>query len=313
MDSFDIRYEQGAPVWVPVSPEGCVMQSKSAARAGALVLDSRSIPCCLEFDGVSWLLLVPEPHLESARRELQLYEEANANWPPAVPVERQRIESTLPTLSILLLLAIFHNLTLIGFSLPGHGIIDFYDLGAAHAGSIRDGQWWRIITALTLHADMVHLLGNVTIGGVFIFLLCQELGSGLSWALLLASGAFGNLVNALVQSPAHRSVGASTAVFAAVGMLTSLRMVRDRNYLQRRWYVPVAAGLSLLAVLGTEGKQTDLGAHLFGFGFGIIFGMAAELLIAKYGRPGGVAGFLLALLSGTLVAAAWWAAVTWGV
>ncbi len=313
MDFANLHQNEEGSFWSPVYPEQDFVLTKSQARSAALVLDARSIPCCIEYDGANWLLLVPGHHLESARRELQLYEEANHNWPPAVPAERQLIENTLPTLSVLLLLATFHNLALIGISLPEQGILDLYELGVAHAAAILNGQWWRLITALTLHADSVHLLGNLTIGGVFIILLCRELGSGMAWSLLVASGALGNLANALVQSPAHRSVGASTAVFAAVGILAAVKMVRFRHHLQRRWFIPVAAGAALLAILGTEGKHTDLGAHLFGFGFGLIFGMTAEFFVGKFGRPGAILNLLLAFLSGALVAAAWWAAIEWGV
>lgn len=298
--------------WKPVSPGYGPLLTKIQARSWALVLDSRSIPCCIEPDGPGWLLLVPEQQLESARRELNLYEEANSGWPPPLPAARQLIGNTLPTLSILLLLATFHNLNLLGISLPGRGIVDLNELGAAHAEKILDGELWQCITALTLHADLMHLLSNLTIGGIFIILLCRELGSGLAWSLLLGSGALGNLVNALVQSPAHRSVGASTAVFGAVGILTAISMVRYRFHLKRRWFIPVAAGLALLAILGTEGKNTDLGAHLFGFCFGILFGIGAEFLVGKYGRPGAVLNLLLSTLSVALVGIAWWAAITWG-
>jgi membrane associated rhomboid family serine protease len=286
--------------------------ARSQALSWALVLDSRSIPCCIEADGESWQLLVPENLLESARRELRLFEEANQGWPPAPPAARQLIENTLPTVSVLILLATFHNLTLIGISLPEQGVLDLYELGTAHAAGIRGGQLWQCVTALTLHAGPVHLLGNLTIGGAFIILLCRELGSGLAWSLLLASGTLGNLINAWVQSPDHRSVGASTAVFGAVGILAAIRLVRYRHHLQRRWYIPIAAGVALLAILGTEGKNTDLGAHLFGFCTGILFGMAAEFMMGKYGRPGGVVNFLLAVLSMALVVGAWWAAIVFG-
>ena len=292
-------------LWKPVSP----VLARQQARSWALVLDSRAIPCCLEPDGDGWQLLVPEQQLESARRELELFEEANRNWPPPLPAQQKLIENTLPTISVLLLLATFHNLTLLGFSLPGHGMLDLYDLGLAHAASIRDGQWWRLVTALTLHAGPVHLLGNLTIGGTFIIILCRELGSGLAWSLLLASGTFGNLVNAWVQSPDHRSVGASTAVFGVVGILAAISMVQKQHHLQRRWFVPVAAGVALLAILGTEGEQTDLGAHLFGFCWGALFGTAAGFLVGKYGRPGGALNAMLALLCGGVVVAAWWWAI----
>lgn len=312
MPLSDNRYDDDGSSWKPVPSRYGTFLTRRQARSWALVLDSRSIPCCIESDRAGWQLLVPEHHLESARRELGLYEEINQNWPPAVPATRQLVENTLPTVAVLLLLATFHNLTLIGFSIPERGVIDLYELGAAHTASIRDGQWWRLVTALTLHAGPVHLLSNLTIGGIFIILLCRELGSGLAWSLLLASGIIGNLINVWVQSPAHRSVGASTAVFGAVGILAAISMVRYRHHLQRRWFIPVAAGLALLALLGTEGKQTDLGAHLFGFSAGLFSGMAAEFLVGKYGRPGAVLNFLLAALSLALVVAAWWGAIEFG-
>lgn len=298
--------------WLPISPRNGAGTTKQLAHSWALVLDSRSIPCSIESDGNNWLLLVPEQHRESALRELQLHEQINSNWPPAIPAARQLVENTLPTVSILLLLATFHNLTLLGLALPERGILDLPELGMAHAAKIMNGQIWRCVTALTLHGGLVHLLGNLTIGGVFIILLCREFGSGLAWSLLLASGVFGNLINSWVQSPDHRSVGASTVVFGAVGILAAISTLRYRNHVRRRWFVPVAAGLALLAVLGTEGKQTDLGAHLFGFGCGFFFGLGAEFLVNRFGRPRWLLNSLLVILSGGVVAAAWWAALMAG-
>ncbi|HIJ96660.1 MAG TPA: rhomboid family intramembrane serine protease [Desulfuromonadales bacterium] len=299
-------------VWQIILLEPELSLDKRQAQLRALVLDSRSIPCCIMNDGETWQLLVPEQHAASARMELRLHEERNRNWPPSIPATRAVFENTLPTISVLILLATFHNITLIDLSLPGYGLLDLNELGVAHAADIRNGQLWRAVTALTLHADLTHLLSNLTIGGVFIILLCRELGSGLAWSLLLCSGALGNLLNAWVQSPDHRSVGASTAVFAAVGILTTISSMREQHQLQRRWFVPLAAGLALLALLGTEGKQTDLGAHLFGFGFGALFGLVEEYLTARFGRPGRLLNALLALSGAALVVAAWQAALSLG-
>jgi membrane associated rhomboid family serine protease len=278
----------------------------------ALILDSRGIPCCIDHSGSGWCLLVPQQRHDDALRELDLYERANRDWPPPLPVARQLVANTLPAISILILLATFYNLTLIGITSPDGGIVDFRGVGAAHAAQIRSGQWWQCITALTLHADLTHLLGNLTIGGVFIILLCREFGSGLAWTILLASGAGGNLINAWLQSPEHTSVGASTAVFGAVGILAATNAVQNRHNLRRRWSVPIASGLALLTILGTEGKHTDIGAHLFGFGSGVCVGMAVEYLVGKYGRPNAVINVLLALVSAVVVVAAWWCAREFG-
>jgi rhomboid protease GluP len=277
-----------------------------------LVLDARSIPCRVEADATGRQLLVPAAYFNAALNELRLFEEENRNWPPPVPPARPLAENSLATLSILLLLATFHNITQLDTSLPGTAAPDWIALGNAQAAAIRDGQWWRLVTALTLHSDVVHLISNLSIGGIFVYFLCSELGSGLAWSLLLASGILGNLANAYVQSPAHSSIGASTTVFGAVGILASISLVRYRQQLRHRWPLPVAAALALLALLGTEGKNTDLGAHLFGFCFGIVLGLLTEYLLGTHGRPGRGVNALLALLSAVVVLTAWWEALTLG-
>jgi membrane associated rhomboid family serine protease len=240
---------------------------------------------------------------------LRCYARENAHWPPPPPLTRPLFENTLTTISVLILLATFHNLTHIDISLPGISMPDWVALGNAQAAKIMDGQWWRLVTALTLHADWVHLASNLAIGGIFVIFLCREIGSGLSWSLLLAAGVLGNLVNAYVQSPDHSSVGASTAVFGAVGILAAISLVRYKNNLRTRWMLPVAAALALLALLGTEGKNTDLGAHLFGFVYGVCLGLITEYLIGRRGFPGPVLNAVLALMSVATVVGAWWIAV----
>jgi membrane associated rhomboid family serine protease len=289
-----------------------IRQSEWNIRQCALVLDSRAVPCLIEVHDGRWCLLVPSEQYETAMHELRCYHRNNRNWPPPVPKGHPLFENTLATISVLILLATFHNLTRIEISLPGLSIPDWVDIGNAQAAKILDGQWWRLVTALTLHADWVHLSSNLAIGGIFVIFLCRELGSGLAWSLLLSAGALGNLVNAFVQPPGHSSVGASTAVFGAVGILASLSLVRYRHHVRRRWLLPVAAALALLAILGTEGKNTDLGAHLFGFIYGSFLGLITEYLIGRRGCPGPVLNALLAMMSVAAVVGAWWAAINVG-
>lgn len=295
------------PGWI--LPGATAELTKARARIWALVLDARSVPCVLEQHAGSWEIHVPAERAEQACFELRSYEEQNRGWPPPLPPPRPLVENTLATISVLILLATFHNITRLDTILPDGSRLDWIEIGNAQAARILAGEWWRLITALTLHSDAAHLLGNLAIGGIFVFLLCRELGSGVAWSLILLSGALGNLVNAWFQPAQHSSVGGSTAVFGAVGILAALSMVRYRGYLQQRWPLPVASAIALLAILGTEGKNTDLGAHLFGFTCGIILGLVTERLIGRYGHPGRSLNILLALLSGVIVATAWWAGI----
>lgn len=314
MENENEHITGGEQEWLTLPPElvdgsapGILTQRR--AHLWALVLEARSVPCHVVPDGQGWQLQVPAGCIDQALDELRLFEAENRNWPPVGPSVHPLAENTLSTLSVLVLLATFHNLTRLDGALFGYYQLDWGALGNAQVVKILDGQWWRLVTALTLHADDAHLYSNLAIGGVFIIFLCHELGSGLAWSLILASGILGNLLNAAVQSPEHNSVGASTAVFGTVGILAALSLIRYRHYLQRRWLLPVAAALALLALLGTEGKNTDLGAHLFGFVCGTALGLVAEHWLGKYGRPGLVLNALLALLCIIVVVLAWWAAI----
>lgn len=302
-------------LWQPVTSELVTVGDFSLlgsrkARAWALVLDSRGVPCCLQ-QGINGLeLLVPASRIQQACHELRRFETHNLGWPPAPIPPSTLKENVLATISILILLATFHNITQMDAASFGFPLPDWVSLGDARSANILSGQWWRIVTALTLHADWAHLSSNLVIGGIFIVFLCRELGSGLAWSLLLSAGALGNLLNASVQPVNHSSVGASTAVFAAVGLLAALSTVRYRQNLRKRWLLPAAAALSLLALLGTEGKNTDLGAHLFGFICGGGLGLVTEYCIARYGQPGRVLNVLLAILTAVIVLTCWMLALT---
>ncbi|MDY7001430.1 MAG: rhomboid family intramembrane serine protease, partial [Thermodesulfobacteriota bacterium] len=159
-----------------------------------------------------------------------------------------------------------------------------------------------------LHADAAHFLSNAGIGGILMAFLCQELRSGPGWVLFLLSGALGNLINAAVKGAPHTSIGASTGVFGAVGVLSALRAVRDRRLTLRRTFAPIAAGFALLAFLGTGGERTDLGAHVFGFLAGLILGASAGLWVNARGIPSQTANRVLGLMALALPVLAWVAA-----
>jgi membrane associated rhomboid family serine protease len=285
--------------------------SEKRAKLCSLVLDARKVPWHIERSRNGWHLLVPAEWYTEAMQELSLFEAENRNWPPLPPSSPPLVDNTLATVSVLLLLATFYNITRL--EMPIFGMYpDWLGLGSAHAENILHGQWWRLITALTLHGSWLHLFSNLTIGGVFIVFLGRELGSGFAWSLMLSSGILGNLANAMTQQSAHNSIGASTLVFGAVGILAAISSTRYRHHLQKRWPLPVASAIALLALLGTEGKNTDLGAHLFGFVFGIGLGALAEYLIEKYGLPGRSLNTLLAIVCLVVVGGAWWAALVAG-
>lgn len=153
---------------------------------------------------------------------------------------------------------------------------DWIEQGSAQSGLIVAGEWWRAFTALGLHADTGHLIGNLVLGGVFAMMLSERLGTGLAWLAILIAGAAGNALNAAIQPPTHAAIGASTAVFAALGLLAAMgwRGGAQRGARGLRKLLPIAGGLVLLAFLGVGDLRTDVLAHISGFVFGIALGLA---------------------------------------
>src|SRR2546422_4485816 len=72
--------------------------------------------------------------------------------------------------------------------------------------SIVAGEWWRTVTALTLHADVPHLLGNAVASVVLVGAVSRELGPGLGLWLLVLAGAGGNALTAVAHGARYDSV-----------------------------------------------------------------------------------------------------------
>jgi membrane associated rhomboid family serine protease len=112
-------------------------------------------------------------------------------------------------------------------------------------------------------------------------------------------------MNALYQGSHHVSVGASTAIFGAVGALSALALFRRGEGMWKRWVVSVGAGAALLALMGGPGGRTDYGAHLFGALAGFLLGLPAAWALGRFGRPGRAASILLGLAALGVLAGAW--------
>jgi len=151
------------------------------------------------------------------------------------------------------------------------------------AFDILNGEIYRTVTSLMLHSNYLHLAGNIA--GIVIFgtAVCNITGTGAGWLLILLTGILGNLVNAAMFKYGHVSIGASTALFGAVGFLAAYQFCKKIRFADTRMkaWLPLAAGLALLGFLGT-GARSDLTAHLFGFMAGICLGLLYALYLHRF-------------------------------
>lgn len=249
-----------------------------------------------------FLLIVPGKHAELLRNEVAIATIRNRYWPPRSLDLPLRTTSMLPT-------AVFVVFLVIVFALQNRSP-DLEILGANNSHSVLQlGEWWRIVTAITLHADLGHLAGNILGMSLFGHLCCRYMGNGLAWLLILVTAALSNLTNVFLNAGQdYVSLGASTAVFSALGLLAGFPIgsfIRSRDpILTRDWLIPFFGGCVLFAWMGGGNFPTDVAGHLWSFGYGLV----ASIIVASTALHGKLkAGHqrALLLLAATAVGAGW--------
>ncbi|WP_197171379.1 rhomboid family intramembrane serine protease [Novipirellula aureliae] len=241
-----------------------------------LVLESAGIGSHAYQQHHRWWLAVADENESAAAAELNAYELEKAESPAVNKPKRTELFGGA-------MAGVFaYAVILISFFLLADVSayqINWSLLGQMQADKVTGGQWWRCVTALTLHVDGSHLISNLGFGAVFGLLAGRILGGGVAWLTIVLAGTLGNAINAFVRDPEHVSIGASTAVFAALGIMVAHALrppALDASSAaaekwQKRWS-PLIGGVLLLAMLGIGGERTDVVAHVTGFLSGVLIG-----------------------------------------
>ena len=283
----------------------------------SLVLEAMRIPNAVVHVDGAHVLVVRAEDAPRARGEIEGYlseSRERATAPPPAPLPAIAIDGVI-AYAILLGLAFLLQ--------RGHGFgLAWRDAGAADAEAIRGGAWWRAITALFLHADLVHLAGNVLFGGVFLVMLSQSVGLGGAAFAFVLGGGLANGLNAWAQDPSHVSIGASTGVFTLLGCQVAHDWTSGRRSAQgwMRRLAPVVIGAALLAWIGggprpdaagdwpTGAERVDVGAHVLGFALGLALGAVFGWVPARVAADRRIQAALGAVAIGA-IGLAWWLAL----
>jgi len=276
--------------------------SKEEAETFGLVLLSHGILHQVRRRDDGWELRIDTARIAEARRLIDQYRLENSDVGAVPEDHRFDYKRSLAGVWGALLLAVVHVYV--------YTVGDTHFLRsafAASAGRILEGDWYRAATALLLHADVVHLAGNMAGIAILGSAVCSIMGWGVGWLTILSSGIAGNVLNALAYKAGHSSIGASTAVFGTLGILTAWQMLRRGGQPGRRLkaLLPLGAGLALLGFMGSS-PHTDVLAHLFGFLAGITIGGLYRATVRE--RPGVMFQTAALALAAVILLRAWWGA-----
>lgn len=246
-----------------------VLEARSQAQAldWSLVLISQGIESVIaRSESGVWILEVDDQDLRRAKESIAAYERENTTpW-------RREVKGTgllFDTRAVFCFAAL-----VLFYFFVATAPTDFKTLGMMDRGAVLRGEWWRVFTAMTLHADMAHLAMNAAVGFVFLGLAMGSFGSGVALLLSFLGGALGNVATFALHDGAFYSLGASGMVMASLGLLTahsiSLSRHEKRTVLIGRG---VIAGCLLVVLLGFSAKS-DVIAHVGGFIAGVVLGIA---------------------------------------
>ena len=251
--------------------------SEDDADAYGLVLSSTGISHHVIKRGHGWEIRVNDTDYEKAVIAIEHYLKENPEVQKSEDSLYYKYQRTYTGIWVSILLIAFH--VAITISDKSDYFVKTYGSSAFH---ILHGEFYRSVTSLMLHANPLHLMGNIAGIAIFGTAVCTVMGWGMGWLMILVTGMLGNLMNALLYESGHISVGASTAIFGAIGILSAHQLFKKfkQSGQKLKAFLPLGSGLALLGILGS-GAHSDVMAHLFGFLAGIVLGCLYSLFVKR--------------------------------
>ncbi len=162
-------------------------------------------------------------------------------------------------------------LTILGISLLAwqNGAALLPTLAATSQGALKEQEYWRLLTAVAVHTDIVHFFSNALFLAFFPYLLFGYFGFWVFPVLGLALAGLTNYLSLLTYPPEVSLVGASGLVYWMAGFWLSMYLLVDRSLaLGKR--IMRAVVIALLVLFPTT-LQENVGyrVHAIGFGLGV--------------------------------------------
>jgi len=253
----------------------CKNLTQDQADSYGLVLDAYALPYSIKRSDSGLDIWVDETIHDRALELIEQYIDENPPIPLPNVQETETYHKTFTGIWASLILMACS----IAVNMSGNADKIVREYGAS-AYDILHGEFYRTVTALMLHSGYPHLAGNMAGIAIFGTAVCSITGAGVGWLMILLTGILGNLANAVLYRYGHISIGASTAVFGAIGILAAYQLSKKIKITGQRMkaWLPFAGGLALLGLLGSS-KHSDLTAHLFGYIAGICLGLLYALYL----------------------------------
>ena len=178
------------------------------------------------------------------------------------------------------------------------------DFGAMFSPLIAEGQYWRLFTAMFLHADLPHLAVNGLALLIFGQIVERAFGHVRFLIIYILAGLFGGVSSYILNTIAI-GAGASGAIFGVLGALAAYFVIQRRTLGSMAWRnllgVSVLAAISLTYGLLTPriDNWAHFGGLVAGFALGLTLSPDYRMALSPLGVPTG-------LVDATSLFKRWW-------
>lgn len=162
--------------------------------------------------------------------------------------------------------------------------LNFITQNFAFSGeNLLNGKVWTIVTALFLHADILHLAGNMIFLYAFGNVLEKEVGAGKTYLAFFVGGVLAFLLGVFFYDPQVYMIGASAAIFALTAVVLLVKPLKF-SFL---FFMPLGLVAVIYIIYNVLAVQSNIEgniayiSHVIGFAIGIPLGIAWTKNLAK--------------------------------
>ena len=155
-----------------------------------------------------------------------------------------------------------------------HGLSGSPDAQWALVGAlVQDGDTWRMLSSMFLHASIIHLAFNMYALWAFGPVLETRYGGPRYLALYIASGLWGSAGALMLSNPLIPTVGASGAIFGLMGAYVAIAKVHGARDMGG---IGAVIAINLFITISVPG--ISIGGHVGGLIGGLICGLGYEMI-----------------------------------
>ena len=162
--------------------------------------------------------------------------------------------------------------------------LNFITQNFAFSGeNLLNGKVWTIVTALFLHADILHLAGNMIFLYAFGNVLEKEVGAGKTYLAFFVGGVLAFLLGVFFYDPQVYMIGASAAIFTLTAVMLLVKPLKFSFLL----FMPLGLVAVIYIIYNVLAVQSNIEgniayiSHVIGFAIGIPLGIAWTKNLAK--------------------------------